>query len=240
MADWYEVTGWPGQSAPGDSAPGRSEFVALQQSFAKMPILTSRANRPVFVNSTGTGLVSITAAVARELLGVEIGVDVQAFSEVLANTTASFTTTLEGQIETNRTDIVELKSDVLELQQQVASLQLQLNSLGIQTVALGNISGSVQLDLTQGSMFGGAATGNLTLTIVGASASFGGEFSLTLTTTDSYSITAITMASHTVYVGLGDTVEGEIVLAANSRTVLGFIYDLDSLQAFVRTVEALS
>jgi hypothetical protein len=85
MPDWYAQTGWPGQRAEGESAPGRSEFLAIAQSFAKMPTLTGRANRPVFVNASGTGLNSPTAADARGYLG---GTTVGQALFLLANPTA--------------------------------------------------------------------------------------------------------------------------------------------------------
>lgn len=99
MPDWYTASGWPGQGSAGESAPGRAEFVAIAANFLKMPTLTGRANRPVFVNASGTGLNSPTAESARELLGLEIGVNVQAFSTVLQNTTASFQTTDETKLD---------------------------------------------------------------------------------------------------------------------------------------------
>lgn len=69
MADWYQVTGWPGQGSAGESAPARSELLAIQTALNKLPVLTGRQNRAVFVNPSGTGLVSITASDARTHLG---------------------------------------------------------------------------------------------------------------------------------------------------------------------------
>jgi hypothetical protein len=70
MSDWYDVSGNPGTGAEGRSIDIRAEFILVQTAFGKLPVLTSRANRAVFVNASGTGLESVTAETALTRLGL--------------------------------------------------------------------------------------------------------------------------------------------------------------------------
>lgn len=98
MSDWYDVSGNPGTKAQGSSAQIRAEFALIQAAFGKMPALTGAGLQMLFVNTGGTALESVTASTARSRLGLVIGTNVQAFSSVLENTTASFTTELANKL----------------------------------------------------------------------------------------------------------------------------------------------
>lgn len=97
-SDWYTASGNPGTKAQGSSAQIRAEFVLIQAKFGLLPVLTGKGGLPIFVNAGGTALESTSAADARTKLGLEIGTNVQAYAEVLQNTTASFTTELATKL----------------------------------------------------------------------------------------------------------------------------------------------
>lgn len=56
---YYTPSGNPGTGASGASAPMRSEFVALQAAFDKLPVFGGHANEFVVVNGSGNGLTTI-------------------------------------------------------------------------------------------------------------------------------------------------------------------------------------
>lgn len=93
--DWFVASGSPATKSHGSSAVMRSEFGLIEQLAEKLPPLTDRGGHVVFVVDGGTALESVSAASARQKLGLEIGKDVQSHSTVLDNTTASFTTALK-------------------------------------------------------------------------------------------------------------------------------------------------
>lgn len=107
MNDWYEISGNPGTKAHGSSASMRAEFVYIQAAFGKMPVLTGSGGNALFVSIGGTSIESVTDDIARERLGLVIGESVQAFSEVLQNTTASFTTEMQSKTESVSTQFVK-------------------------------------------------------------------------------------------------------------------------------------
>lgn len=82
--EYYNPSGWPGTGSKVNSAPGRSEMMLINTGFDKLPEVTGNANSSIFVNSTGSALEVKDDVSARDLLGIEIGVDVQAYSDLLA------------------------------------------------------------------------------------------------------------------------------------------------------------
>lgn len=112
-----------------------------------------------------------SAATARQNLGLEIGVDVQAYSSVLAATTASFTTADETKL-----DGVEALADVTDESNVVAALSgAALTDLGTPAsgdkILLLDASDSDNLKVAQFSTFGGG--GSMTRAQI-ASTLFGG------------------------------------------------------------------
>lgn len=67
--EFFNASGTPSTGSSGSSAPIRSEFSAISSAFDKLPVLSGSASRIVAVNSTGTGLESITPAAALSALG---------------------------------------------------------------------------------------------------------------------------------------------------------------------------
>lgn len=103
-----------------------------------------------------------SAATARVNLGVEIGVDVQAYSSVLAATTASFTTADESKL-----DGIEALADVTDESNVVAALSgAALTDAGTPAsgdkILLLDVSDSDNLKVAQFSTFGGGGGGGAT------------------------------------------------------------------------------
>ena len=82
--DFYIKSGTPATNSAGSSSEMRSEFASVEAGFDKLPTVTGNPDKPVFVNTAGTAMESITAASARTKLGVAIGTDVQAYDADLA------------------------------------------------------------------------------------------------------------------------------------------------------------
>lgn len=59
--DYYQDSGSPGTSTPGQSSVMRAEFAAIEAGFDKLPALSGNANKAVVVNGVGTAL-TVTAA----------------------------------------------------------------------------------------------------------------------------------------------------------------------------------
>lgn len=127
MTDWYEVSGVPGQGADGSSADMRSEFNAVQDDIsAKLPILTARANRPIFVDATGTQLESKTIAAARSLLGLDGSVN----SAVTTGTANAYLATIPAV-----TAYVDLQGYRLKIHAtNTTTSTLNINGFGVKTM----------------------------------------------------------------------------------------------------------
>lgn len=69
--EYYDSSGVPATGSNIESAPLRAEFDAIEDGFKKLPGMTGRNSLPVFVNSGGSGLESLTAANARVALSAE-------------------------------------------------------------------------------------------------------------------------------------------------------------------------
>ncbi len=78
--DYYTKSGVPSTLSQGSSSAIRDQFTLTEQGFDKVVTLTGNANKVVFVNGTGTAQIAKTAAEARVLLDLEIGVDVMAYA----------------------------------------------------------------------------------------------------------------------------------------------------------------
>lgn len=87
--EFYNPSGSPGTSAAGSSSSMRSEFVAVQGGFAKLPTMTSKSALPVFVNAGETALEAVSASSARTKLGLGT-------SAVVDYADDNFTATLTG------------------------------------------------------------------------------------------------------------------------------------------------
>ena len=99
MSDYYEISGVPSTKSFGSSAAIRGEFQLIGQAFEKLPALDGAAGYFIRVNDSGTGMESLDGDDYREALGLIIGETVQAFTEVLQATTASFTTELKDKLD---------------------------------------------------------------------------------------------------------------------------------------------
>jgi hypothetical protein len=142
MSDWYQITGTPGFKDFGSSAAVRAEFQLVSQAMGKLPALTGNANKFMFINGSGTAVTVISGADARQALGLEIGVDVQGYSEILQNTTASFTTEMKTVIEETvpslSSTVSGLATSVGEIQQAVTDLEEAEQETGSDVTALTN------------------------------------------------------------------------------------------------------
>lgn len=65
--EYYNISGWPAQGASGDSASARSELVAIQSGFNKLPPMAGLGSQIVIVNPAGNQLSSATP----ETLGLQ-------------------------------------------------------------------------------------------------------------------------------------------------------------------------
>jgi len=101
--EFYNPSGWPASNAPGSSAPARQELNSIQAGFDKLPTMTGNGNLPVFINAGGTAMATVTAAVARSLLGLVIGTNVQAQDAGLQSI-AGLTTAADKMIYTTALD----------------------------------------------------------------------------------------------------------------------------------------
>ena len=83
-SDYYDATGIPVQRSTISSAEFRSEFAAITSGISdKLPALTGNGDNWVRINAGGTGLASSTTAALITAVGLDIGVDVQAWDEEL-------------------------------------------------------------------------------------------------------------------------------------------------------------
>lgn len=92
---WYGASGTPATKSFGSSAAIRSEFSLIAQSFAQMPVTEGNQGLFLVINSTATGITTISDEDAVQALGLVIGTNVQGYTDVLQATTASFTEELE-------------------------------------------------------------------------------------------------------------------------------------------------
>ncbi|MGE0178158.1 MAG: hypothetical protein AB7R63_14045, partial [Phycisphaerales bacterium] len=137
-----------------------------------------------------------SAATARVNLGVKIGVDVQAYSSVLAATTASFTTADESKL-----DGIEALADVTDESNVVAALSgAALTDAGTPAsgdkILLLDVSDSDNLKYAAFSAFGGGGGGSMTRAEIAAEL-FGGTPALTFAPLSWESNTAV--IANTVY-----------------------------------------
>ncbi|TFH51406.1 MAG: hypothetical protein E4H01_00510 [Lysobacterales bacterium] len=79
-AVWYVATGIPVQRSAISSAEFRTEFAAIETGISdKLPAYTGNGDNVVVINPGGTAMTSITTAALITLIGLDIGVDVQAY-----------------------------------------------------------------------------------------------------------------------------------------------------------------
>lgn len=71
--EYYDSTGTPATSSDMNSAPIRAEFDLIQTGFGKLPDMSGNGSLPVFINSGGTALETLSASAALTILG---GLDV--------------------------------------------------------------------------------------------------------------------------------------------------------------------
>lgn len=84
MSDYYTPSSWPVTRSSAASSPGRAETASIQAGFDKVAAYTGNANKVVVINSTGTAQTSLSEAAFKALVNLESGVDVQAYSAILA------------------------------------------------------------------------------------------------------------------------------------------------------------
>jgi len=80
MSDYYNTTGVPATGSQGSSSAIRDQFTLTDAAFDKCVALTGNGDSVVFVNTAGTAQEAKTAAQARALLDLEVGVDVMAYA----------------------------------------------------------------------------------------------------------------------------------------------------------------
>jgi hypothetical protein len=69
--EYYDSTGSPITNSPGSAVVIQGEFIAVEAGFLKLPTLAGNANKPIFVNSTGTKLEAKEISDAITLLQAE-------------------------------------------------------------------------------------------------------------------------------------------------------------------------
>lgn len=148
--DWYVASGKPAARSALSSADMRAEFAAIESDIAdKLPALTGNGGKLIRVNSGGTALEATsdgieiasggtgatTAADARENLGLEIGVDVQAYDADL--------TALGGLAKTDSNFVVGNGTTWVAESGSTARTSLGLGSLAtLSSINNGNWSGT--------------------------------------------------------------------------------------------------
>lgn len=95
--DYYQASGIPVQRSAMSSAEFRTEFSSIESDISdKLPDYSGNGDNFVKINVGGTALTSVTNSQALAALGLEVGVDVQAFDDELlelaglANTDSNF------------------------------------------------------------------------------------------------------------------------------------------------------
>jgi hypothetical protein len=108
MSEYYTESGSPGTGTLGVSIDIRNEFIAIEAGTDKLPALSGNGDKPVFINTAGSGMEAITAASAKTKLGLVIGTNVQAYDASLQSLAAlataadklAYTTALDTWAET--------------------------------------------------------------------------------------------------------------------------------------------
>lgn len=81
--DYYTPSGWPSTNAQASSSPVRSEMETIKKAFDRLPVIAGNNSKTIFVNSSGSAIEAITNTAAKSLLGIVIGVGIQAYEAKL-------------------------------------------------------------------------------------------------------------------------------------------------------------
>lgn len=210
MSDWYDVTGSPVTGSGGSSSVMRGEFALIAQEFAKLPLLTSKASLPVFVNAGASALESITALAARGKLGLGAA-DTVEFNEVKLGTTTL-----------NATDWLRLDGLTSNAQSQITANVDSITALRLLPTVQEFIAGGTwtrpagcRYIVVEGSGAGGGGGGSGTVANrAGGGGGAGGYFRILI------DVTSLASQIHTVGVaGAGGTLGS--AGAAGTSTVFG-------------------
>lgn len=74
MSEYYTPTGYPITLSQGASKQLRDEFVLIEEMSDKLPTLSGNGSKPVFINSAGTGMESVSGAVAIANMGISASI----------------------------------------------------------------------------------------------------------------------------------------------------------------------